>query len=154
MIQVSEVGCSICSSPFFAVYEDILTPPRPKGTPPRKGRVQEGSGWRDSSKTILFFFKVDSRIITPNRLAVRIFFLSLFRECTLHSLLYRCKTTHVSHPLNRQRARPLVATEGTQEFNEFNELLKVFIYFTKGRKRPSNFTNCQRSQNSFNSLHL
>jgi hypothetical protein len=25
----SEVGCSICCSPFFAVYEDILTPPLP-----------------------------------------------------------------------------------------------------------------------------
>ena len=40
------------------------------------------------------------------------------------------------------------------EFDEFDELLTVFINFTKGRKRPSNFTNCKRSQNSFNSSHL
>ena len=132
----------------------LQTPARPKGTPPRKGRVQEGSGWRDSSKTILFFLKWTQELLLRIAWRFGFFFLSLFRECTLHSLLYRCKTTHVSHPLNRQRARPLVATEGTQEFNDFNELLTVFIYFTKGRKRPSNFTNCQRSQNSFNSLHL
>ena len=55
-----ELGCSICCSPFFAVYEDILTPPLPlpyKGgeclrisicrgkRKPLPSLVGEGQGW-------------------------------------------------------------------------------------------------------------